>query len=149
MVNRSAAGVVGVVVLAVAATGCSTTEGKPTAAGSTATDSPAATNSPSATTTLNAPSSAPIGPPVGTATMQVRGGVGPVTVRYEINGAPEQTETNVALPWEKQYPVYNEVESKVTADGGDAPLTCSIIMDGKLVTFKSEPRPTCSFGYWG
>jgi hypothetical protein len=150
MVNRSAAGALAVVVLAVAATACSTIEGRPTAAGSAATRSPAAaTNSPSATTTLETPLSAPAGPPVGTATMQVRGGDGPVTVRYEINGDPEQTETNVTLPWEKQYPVYNEVESKVTADGGDAPLTCSIIMDGKLVTFKSEPRPTCSFGYWG
>ncbi len=82
--------------------------------------------------------------------MKVRGGNAPVTIRYRINGGPEQTETNVPLPWEKQYPVYNEVESQVTADGGDTALTCTIIMNGdKLVSLKSEPRPTCNFAYWG
>jgi hypothetical protein len=55
----------------------------------------------------------------------------------------------VTLPWEKQYPVYNEVDSSVTADGCDTELSCSIIMDGKLLAFKSEARPTCSFAYWG
>lgn len=73
-----------------------------------------------------------------------------VMIRYRINGGPEQTEANVALPWERQYPVYNELESKVSADGGDTALTCTIIMDGdKVVAFKSEPRPACSFSYWG
>ncbi|WP_371685551.1 hypothetical protein [Mycobacterium sp. MFM001] len=87
---------------------------------------------------------------MGTAVMKVSGGSAPVTIRYRINAGPEQTETNVALPWEKQYTVYNEVESEVTADGGDTDLTCSIIMDGdKLASFKSEPRPTCSFAYYG
>ena len=80
--------------------------------------------------------------------MQVVGGVGVANIRYQINGGPEQTETNVTLPWEKQYPVYNEIESSVTADGGDAELTCTIIMDGKLLALKSEPRPTCSFAYF-
>ncbi|MEB4209841.1 hypothetical protein [Mycobacterium sp. 94-17] len=93
---------------------------------------------------------APNGNPVGTAVMKVSGGSGPVTIRYRINGGPEQTETNVPLPWEKQYPVYNELESRVAADGGDAALICSIIMNGdKLVSFKSEPRPVCNFSYWG
>jgi hypothetical protein len=82
--------------------------------------------------------------------MKVSGGSAPVTIRYRINGGAEQTETNVPLPWEKQYPVYNEVESQVTADGGDTALTCTIIMNGdKLVSLKSEPRPTCNFAYWG
>lgn len=92
---------------------------------------------------------APTGKPVGTAVMRVGGDSEPVTIRYRINDGPEQTETNVMLPWEKQYDVYNEVESEVTADGGDTELTCSIIMDGKLVAFKSEPPPTCSFAYYG
>jgi hypothetical protein len=81
--------------------------------------------------------------------MQVSGGAGPATIRYQINGGPEQTEANVTLPWEKQYPVYSEVQSSVTADGGDAELICSIMMDGKLLAFKTESRPTCSFAYWG
>jgi hypothetical protein len=82
--------------------------------------------------------------------MKVSGGSAAVTIRYRINGGPEQTEPNVPLPWEKQYSVYNELESQVTADGGDVALTCTIIMDGdKLVSLKSEPRPTCSFAYWG
>ena len=82
--------------------------------------------------------------------MKVSGGSAPVTIRYRINGGPEQTETSVPLPWEKQYPIYNELESQVTADGGDAALSCTIIMNGdKLVSFKSEPRPTCNFAYWG
>jgi hypothetical protein len=75
--------------------------------------------------------------------MQVRGAASPVTIKYQINGGPEQTETDVTLPWEKQYPVYNEIESSVTADGGG-----TIIMDGKLLALKSEPRPTCSFAYF-
>lgn len=81
--------------------------------------------------------------------MKISGGAGPVTIHYQINGEPEQTETNVTLPWEKQYPVYDEVQSSVTADGGDAELICTIIMDGSLVAFKTEPRPSCSFAYYG
>lgn len=82
--------------------------------------------------------------------MKVSGGSGPVTIRYRINGGPEQTETAALLPWEKQYPVYNQLESQVSADGGDAALNCTIIMDGdKVVSLKSEPRPTCDFAYWG
>jgi hypothetical protein len=145
------------VVIAVAATGCNTTAGKPQVAHSALTRVPApasasgtaASPAPSATATSTTSPAAPTGQPIGTATMRVGGGVGPVTVRYQINGGPEQTETNVTLPWEKQYPVYNEVDSSVTADGGDTELSCSIIMDGKLLAFKSEARPTCSFAYWG
>ncbi len=92
----------------------------------------------------------PTGKPVGQAVMKVSGGSAPVTIRYRINGGAEQTETNVSLPWEKHYPVYNELESQVTADGGDTALTCTIVMDGdKVVSFKSEPRPVCNFAYWG
>lgn len=103
------------------------------------------------TAVSSAPTSvAPTGQPVGTATMKVSGGSAPVTIRYRINGGQEQTEANVPLSWEKQYSVYNELESQVTADGGDVALTCTIIMDGdKLVALKSEPRPTCNFAYWG
>ncbi|MGB8790396.1 MAG: hypothetical protein WCD33_02490 [Mycobacterium sp.] len=145
MANRSAVGVVlAVVVVALAAAGCNTTAGKPVAADSAATTA----HAPSAPTSSSTPAAAPTGPPVGTATMQVRGAASPVTIKYQINGGPEQTETDVTLPWEKQYPVYNEIESSVTADGGDAELTCTIIMDGKLLALKSEPRPTCSFAYF-
>lgn len=73
----------------------------------------------------------------------------PVTITYRINGEPEQTETNVFLPWEKQYPVYEEVPTSVTADAGDEELTCTITMDGKLASFTTEARPTCSFAYYG
>ena len=88
------------------------------------------------------------GNPIGAATMRVIGGTGPVTLRYQINGGPEHTETDVTLPWEKQYPVYDEISTSVSADGGDSPLTCTIIMDGKLVSYQTEPRPTCSFAYF-
>jgi hypothetical protein len=150
MANRSVVGVVlGVAVIAFGATGCATTDGKPVAAESAATSSAAAaTTSATSSATSETDSAAPTGQPVGTATMQVRG-AGPVTIRYQINGGAEQTETNVTLPWEKQYPVYNEIQSSVTADGGDTELICSIIMDGKLLAFKTEARPTCSFAYWG
>lgn len=82
--------------------------------------------------------------------MKVTGGSAPVTIRYRINGGAEQTEMNVTLPWEKQYPVYDELESEVAADGGSAVLTCTIMMDGdKLVSFKTEVNPVCNFSYWG
>jgi hypothetical protein len=89
------------------------------------------------------------GPQVGTATMRVSGAPGPVTLRYQINGGPQQTETGVTLPWEKQYPVYNEISTSVSADDGDTAVTCTITMDGKLLSFQTEPRPTCSFAYYG
>src|ERR1700758_1249575 len=161
MANRSAPGfVLGVAVVTVAAIGCSTTESKPAPAESAANRSQATATSSetpsvttpqtsSATATSETPAPTPTGQPVGTATMQVVGGVGVANIRYQINGGPEQTETNVTLPWEKQYPVYNEVQSSVTADAGDAELTCSITMDGKLLAFKSQSRPTCTFAHWG
>ena len=125
--------------------GCSSeTAGTPTAAVEAS-----VLDAASSTETTSADAVAPTGPPVGTATMKVIGGGAPVTLRYQINGGPEQTETDVTLPWEKQYQVYDEVETSVTADGGDADLTCTITMDGKLLSFKTEPRPTCSFSYWG
>jgi len=83
--------------------------------------------------------------------MQMLGtGSGPVTIRYQINGGPEQVDNNVTLPWSKDYPVYNELSSSFTADGaGQTVLVCSITMDGKLLAFRSEPNPTCTFAYWG
>jgi hypothetical protein len=160
MANRSAAGfVLGVAIVTIAATGCAT-EGKPTHAESagnrslataTSSETPSVTTpqTSSATVTSEPLAPTPIGQPVGTATMEVVGGVGVATIRYQINGGPEQTETNVTLPWAKQYCVYNEVQSSVTADAGESELTCSITMDGKLLAFKSQSRPTCSFAYWG
>lgn len=143
--RRYAVGVIiGVVASGVAATACTKN-----IAGHAAHTSGIGSSQISASPSSSA-SVAPTGQPVGTAIMKVSGGSAPVTIRYRINGGPEQTETNVPLPWEKQYPVYNELESQVSADGGDDALTCTIIMDGdKLVSLKSEPRPVCSFAYWG
>ncbi|MFC5334806.1 hypothetical protein [Mycobacterium branderi] len=108
------------------------------------------TNGGPLTSQITTTSTVPTGKPVGTAVMKVSGGNGPVTIRYRINGGSQQTESNVMLPWERQYTVSEEVESEVTADGGDTILVCSIIMDGdKLASFKNEPRPTCSFAYYG
>lgn len=73
-------------------------------------------------------------------------GSGPATIRYRINGAAEQTETVASLPWEKQYDVYEHIDSSVTAEGGTG---CTIMMGDLLVTFVNEPNPTCSFAYWG
>jgi hypothetical protein len=152
MANYSPSGaVLALALVAVAASGCHSTEGKP------ATGEPAATRSGATTTTPPIPVSAtpsetaaptPTGQPIGTATMQVTGGSGPVTIRYQINGGAEQTEENARLPWQKQYPVYNEISSSLTADGGDTELICSIIMDGKLAAYHSQQRPTCSFAYY-
>jgi hypothetical protein len=144
MMNRSAFGVVSALaVIAVAGTGCAGRADKPASTESAVTRSEVAT-----TTTSETASATPTGQPIGTATMMVSG-AGQATIRYQINGGAEQTESNVALPWEKQYPVYNEIQSSVTADAGDAELLCSIIMDGKLAAFESQPRPTCSFAYYG
>jgi hypothetical protein len=44
--------------------------------------------------------------------------------------------------------VYNEISTSVSADSGDTAVTCTITMDGKLLSFKTEPRPTCSFAYF-
>jgi hypothetical protein len=133
----------------VAVGGCSaTTTGTPMGinAGTTPTTYASATPSASATTSA-APT--PTGPPIGQATMKVLVGEATVTIRYRINGGAEQTETNVTLPWEKEYPVYDKIGSSVTAEGGDEKLICTIIMDGLLVAFVTEPNPTCSFAYWG
>jgi hypothetical protein len=80
--------------------------------------------------------------------MRVAGAVGPVTIRYQINGGPEQTEIGVTLPWQKDYPVYDEISTSVTADAGDTPMDCTITMNDELVSLKTEPRPTCSFAYF-
>lgn len=145
--SRYAVGVmVSVAAVGFAATGCTKTVAPPPATTSSSVTSQTTKAAPPPPST----SAAPTGAPVGTAVMKVSGGSAPVTIRYRINGGPEQTEANVPLPWEKQYPVYNELESQVVADGGDTPLSCTITMNGdKLVSFKTEPRPTCSFAYWG
>jgi hypothetical protein len=136
---------VSVVAAGVGATGCAKTIAPPAGTTSSLGTSQTTKAAPPAPTSV-----VPTGAPVGTAVMKVSGGSAPVTIRYRINGGPEQTETSVPLPWEKQYPVYNELESQVTADGGDTALSCTIMMNGdKLVSFKSEPRPTCNFAYWG
>src|SRR5690242_6236988 len=109
--RRAVGVIVSVITAGVAATGCTkSTTGH-------ATHAPSGVGRPQQTT---AAPSAPTGQPVGTAVMKVSGGSAPVTIRYRINGGPEQTEFNVPLPWEKQYPVYNELESQVSADAGDA-----------------------------
>ncbi|CAJ1587225.1 hypothetical protein [[Mycobacterium] wendilense] len=137
----------GVVALA---TGCSSTAGTPVAEKAGTATAETATSAPSTTSPSTTPQAAPAGDPVGTAVLAVRGSGAPVTIRYRINGGPEQTETNVVLPWEKQYDVYWELDSEVSADGGDAELICTIIFNGdQLVSFVSEPRPTCTFAYWG
>ncbi|WP_141867693.1 hypothetical protein [Arthrobacter sp. SLBN-53] len=140
-------GVFGALLVTAALAGCGSTDGRPTAAPAAESSTSAQTTSTVETTTAR-PSPTPEGSPIGTATMQVRGGTAPVTITYQINGEPEQTETNVALPWEKQYPVYDKVQSSVRADGGDTELICTIIMDDNLVSFVTEPRPTCSFAYY-
>jgi len=143
MMNRAAFGVVlALAVIAVAAAGCAGKDDKPAPTESAVTPSEAAT------TTSETASATPTGQPIGTATMKVSGS-GQATIRYQINGGAEQTESNVALPWEKQYAVYDEIQSSVTADAGDAELICSIIMDGNLAAFESQPRPPCSFAYYG
>lgn len=142
------------VVLAAGFAACSTTTGTPVAdtssGASTSTTQPTSAT-PSITTSETASPSTPTGPPIGQAIMKIVGSAaGPVTVHYQINGGPEQVEANVTLPWEKPYPVYNELESKVSVEGTDASLTCTITMDGdKLVSFQSQPHPACNFAYWG
>lgn len=134
----------------VLAVGCGTTPGKPVAQTTSASAPSRDTTEPTRTTTESPTAAAPTGAPVGTAVMKVIGGTAPVTIRYRVNGGAEQTESNVALPWEKQYSVYDKLESEVAADGGSAELTCTIIMDGdKLVSFKTEVKPVCNFSYWG
>ncbi len=139
--------VVGALALVAAATGCSSTSGTPVA--ERAEEAAATVTAPSSPVDSPAPV-APTGDPVGTAVMAVRGGDASVTIRYRINDGPEHTETDVSLPWEKEYPVYEKLDSEITADGGDTELICTIIFNGdQLVSFVTEPRPTCSFAYWG
>ncbi len=127
----------GVGLLAIA--GC-TSSGNPVAA-------PESTAPESATVAESSDQPAPTGTPVGTATMRVVGGSTPVTIRYRINGGPETTENNVTLPWSKDYPVYNQVSTSVSVTGVGA--TCTITMGSNLVSFKTDPHPTCEFAYYG
>ncbi|WP_431236055.1 hypothetical protein ACQ856_30210 (plasmid) [Mycolicibacterium psychrotolerans] len=156
MTNRTAAVAAAILVsLPGYLAGCSTTAGtpqsSPTAGSGTVTNTSDSTPMPSTPSASPSTAAAPSGPPVGTATMQILGtGAGPVTIRYQINDGPEQVEPNVTLPWSKDYPVYDKLTSSITAEGaGDSVLTCSIIMDGKLLAFRSEPNAKCTFAYWG
>lgn len=147
---RSLKGLAAITVSATLAVGCGTTTGTPVAQTTAATSSARYTTEPTRTTSESPKAAEPTGTPVGTAVMKVIGGTAPVTIRYRINGGDEQTESNVTLPWEKQYSVYEELESEVAADGGSAELTCTITMDGdKLVSYKTEVNPVCNFSYWG
>ncbi len=137
--------IVGLALVTTAATGCGATEGEPTAASEASSTPTTASEATSAPPTSESAPAEPTGQPIGTATMKVSGS-GPATVRYRINGGYEQTEANVPLPWEKEYLVYPELDTSVSADGGDM---CTIIMDGNLVAFKTEQSPTCTFAYWG
>lgn len=139
-----ASAVLALAVVTVTATGCA---GNAANNDNPATAASTTSRSAVATTTSEAPAT-PTGQPIGNATMTVRG-PGPATIRYTINGGAEQTETNVALPWEKQYPVYDKIQTSVSAEAGDSELICTIIMDGNLVSSVTEPRPTCSFAYYG
>ena len=126
------------------------------ACGKTGDDTPAAESGTSTraaqtsqTTQTTTRPAEPSGEPVGTAVMRVEGS-GTADIRYRINSGPEQTDNDVTLPWEKQFPVYEELENEVIADAGETILTCTIIMDGELLlAFKTEPRPNCDFMYFG
>ena len=147
---RSLKGLAAITVSAALAVGCGTPTGTPVAQTTAATSSARDTTEPTRTTSESPKAAEPTGTPVGTAVMKVIGGTAPVTIRYRVNGGDEQTESNVTLPWEKQYSVYEELESEVAADGGSAELTCTITMDGdKLVSYKTEVNPVCNFSYWG
>ena len=99
----------------------------------------------SATSPASPAPAAPTGQPVGTAKITVDGGAGPVTIRYSINGEPEQTEAGVTTPWTKDYPVYPKVESSVTVSGT---ATCTITLKGMMVSFQPGPNPTCSYAHY-
>ena len=136
--SRRLAGLLGPVLI-VGLTGCGTHDAASTRQATT-TSVVAHSSTPSSSA---APT--PTGDPIGTATMSITG-TGTATIRYRINGGPEQTESGAALPWEKDYPVYDKVETTVSAQGGTG---CTILMDGNLVSYKTDPSPTCSFAYWG
>lgn len=92
------------------------------------------------------PAATPTGAPIGTATIEIQGS-GTATVRYSINGGAEQVEENAALPWSKEYEVYPKINTTARAEGAGT-TGCTIIMDGNLVSYVSEPNPECSFAYY-
>ncbi|WP_168700788.1 hypothetical protein [Gordonia paraffinivorans] len=130
-----------------AVAGCST-GGEPSAESARADSSWAARSSeamaaPGPTTEADA---TPAGTPVGTATMEVQGS-GTAVIRYRINGGPEEVESNAALPWKKEYPVYPKIESTVSAEGPGAD-GCTITLSGLMVSFKAEANPTCGYSHY-
>lgn len=141
-VHRCTALFAGAAVTAAVLTGCAEETARTSAEPSTS-----ATATESVETSRSTETPKPTGAPVGTATMEVRGGTGPVTIRYSINGGAEQAETAETLPWTKDYPVYDRLTSYVIVEG--TPV-CAIIMDGtKLVDLGTDDNATCSFAYWG
>ncbi|MDP0398997.1 hypothetical protein [Tsukamurella strandjordii] len=131
-----------------AITGCSET----VSGTATAPETLSATAIPTSTNTVPAPGTTTSAPPpgavVGTAVMRLIGGAGAVTIRFRINGGPEQTVT-ATTPWEQTFEVRDRMPTQFTADGGDAELTCTIMMGEMLVALVSQPRPTCGFQYFG
>ncbi|NMD54855.1 hypothetical protein FK530_08795 [Tsukamurella conjunctivitidis] len=84
---------------------------------------------------------------MGSAVMRVTGSAAPVTIRYRINGGPEQVETAATLPWERTFEARDQVSSSVSADAGAEILTCTIMMGSLLISFKVDPTPSCTFYY--
>lgn len=118
------------------------------AAGCSTADSgaPASPTSSAASAAVSEPAAGPTGAPIGTATIEVQGS-GTATIRYSINGAAEQVAENVALPWTTEYEVYPKISTKARAEGTGA-AGCTIMMDGKLVSFVTGPNPECTFAYY-
>ncbi len=77
--------------------------------------------------------------------MSVTGGSGPVTIRYRINGQPEQTDADVTTPWTKDYPVYPKVETTVAVQGQ---AMCTITLKAMVVSFQPGPNPKCSYAHY-
>ena len=141
--SRGTAGISGLVAVGVALAACTTTVETPTPMANSTAISP-----PSSAAAASPTQATPAAKRVGDAVMRVVGD-GRATIRWRINGGDEQVETNVALPWEKQYPVYERVSSEVTADAGDTVLGCFIIFRGDmLVAYRNDPQPRCEFAYW-
>lgn len=145
--KQAAAAVVGTAVLCLGTLGCGTQDGKAHPADDSGADGQTAvTSTPADTAEPTTSAAPPSGAQVGTATMEIQGS-GTATIRYRINGGAEQTENGATLPWSKQYPVYPELNSSVSAQGSGA-TGCTIMMADKIASFKMEPNPTCEFAYY-
>ena len=140
----------GAVVAAIVAAGCTTTDGSATEDATSSVASAAGSSDAGSSEAGSCATAAatPTGAPVGTAVMKVDGG-GTVTLRYTINGGPEQTEINVTLPWEKTYDAHNQISSSVSVDSGGREVMCTITFNrNMLVSHVTKPDPTCTFAYY-